>query len=74
VVGNLFGERLSFPGPLRHDFVSDNIPLRKMPPDNTLAYRFHTGMSSYESPLLSPLEEMKQAATLSRESSRNFYP
>lgn len=48
--------------PLHQDFVSDNIPLENMPVDNVLAYRFQNGMSSYESPLLSPLEEMKHFA------------
>ena len=48
--------------PLHHDFVSDDIPLRKMSADNVLAYRFQNGMSSYESPLLSSLQEMKRFA------------
>jgi hypothetical protein len=48
--------------PLHHDFVSDDIPLRKMCADNVLAYRFQQGMSNYESQLISPLEEMKHFA------------
>ena len=48
--------------PLHHDFVSDDIPLRKMSADNVLAYRFQNGMSSFESPLLSSLQEMKHFA------------
>jgi hypothetical protein len=48
--------------PLHHDFVSDSIPLKNMSVDKVLAYRFQNGMSSYESPLLSFLQEMKQFA------------
>ena len=48
--------------PLHHDFVSDDIPLRNMPLENVLAYRFQNGMSNYASPLLSLLKEMKHFA------------
>jgi hypothetical protein len=45
--------------PIRDDFVSDKIPLRKMPPENVMAYRFQNGMSNYPSHLLPLLEEMR---------------
>jgi hypothetical protein len=48
--------------PLHHDFVADDIPLRNMPLENVLAYRFQNGMSNYASPLLSFLKEMKHFA------------
>jgi hypothetical protein len=48
--------------PLHHDFVSDNIPLKTMPAEKVLAYRFQNGMSNYDSPLLSPLQEMEHFA------------
>ena len=48
--------------PLHHDFVLDDIPLRKADADNVLAYRFQNGRSNYESPLLIFLEEMKHFA------------
>lgn len=48
--------------PLHHDFVLDDVPLRKTDADNVLAYRFQNGRSSYESPLLTFLEEMKHFA------------
>jgi hypothetical protein len=48
--------------PLHHDFVLEDVPLRKMSPENVLAYRFQNGMSSYSSPLLGFLEEMKHFA------------
>jgi hypothetical protein len=48
--------------PLHHDFVVDQIPLRKMPSENVLAYRFQNGMSNYASPLLPLLQEMKHFA------------
>lgn len=48
--------------PLHYDFVSDDLPLRKKDSSNVLAYRFQNGESSYESPLLSFLEEMKHFA------------
>ena len=48
--------------PLQFDFVCDAIPLKNMSVDKVLAYRFHNGMSSFESPLLSFLQEMKHFA------------
>ena len=48
--------------PLHHDFVLDDIPLRKMSSENVLAYRFQNGMSNYSSPLLGCLAEMKHSA------------
>ena len=48
--------------PLHHDFVTDDIPLRKMSLENVLAYRFQNGMSNYASPLLRFLKEMKHLA------------
>ncbi|MCE5212919.1 MAG: hypothetical protein LLG40_15360 [Deltaproteobacteria bacterium] len=48
--------------PLHHDFVLDDVPLRKMSSENVLAYRFHNGMSSFSSPLLKFLGEMKHFA------------
>jgi hypothetical protein len=48
--------------PLNHDFVSDEIPLGKVPSQNVLAYRFQNGMSNYPSPLLPMLQEMRHFA------------
>jgi len=48
--------------PLHHDFVFGDIPLKNMSVDKVLAYRFQNGMSNYESPLLSFLQEMKHFA------------
>jgi hypothetical protein len=45
--------------PIRADFVSDNIPLRKMPLENVRAYRFQNGTANYSSPLLPVLDEMR---------------
>jgi len=50
--------------PIRADFVSDNIPLRKMPSENVMAYRFQNGMSNYSSPLLPVLDEMRCLAPI----------
>ena len=49
--------------PLHHDFVSCDIPLRKMPSADVLAYRFQNGTSNRESHLLSYLKEMKKLAS-----------
>jgi hypothetical protein len=52
--------------PLHHDFVLDDIPLKKkdeeMDKENILAYRFQNGISSFESPLITSLKEMKHFA------------
>jgi len=49
--------------PIRDDFVcDDDIPLRKMPAENVMAYRFQNGMSSYSSTLLPLLDEMRHFA------------
>jgi len=48
--------------PLRHDFVSDEIPLVKVPSENVLAYRFQNGMSNCPSPLLPILLDMRHSA------------
>lgn len=49
--------------PLHHDFVRDKIPLKsKCPAEDVLAYRFQNGMSSYDSHLIKPLQEMKKQA------------
>lgn len=49
--------------PLHHDFVLDNdIPLREQDAANVLAYRFQNGSSSYNSPLLTFLKEMRHSA------------
>lgn len=49
--------------PLRHDFVTGPVPLKKeLPPDGTLAYRFQNGQSSFSNPLIAWLEEMRQHA------------
>jgi hypothetical protein len=49
--------------PTRHDFVSSpEIPMRKCRSENVLAYRFQNGTANYSSPLLTPLENMKQKA------------
>jgi hypothetical protein len=48
--------------PLHHDFVADDIPLRKLAIENVLAYRFQNGMSNSASPLLTVLKEMKHFA------------
>ena len=46
--------------PQHHDFVTDEIPLRKLPKENVLAYRFQNGSANYESYLLPHLQEMYQ--------------
>jgi hypothetical protein len=48
--------------PIRDDFVCDNIPLRKMPSQNVMAYRFQNGMCNFSSPLLPVLDEMRCSA------------
>jgi len=49
--------------PTRHDFISsDEIPMRKCSAKNVLAYRFQNGRSSFPSPLLTLLENMRQEA------------
>ncbi len=48
--------------PLRHDFVSDEIPLRNLESENVLAYRFQGGAANFDSPLLSRLEQMRHFA------------
>jgi len=48
--------------PTHHDFVEDTIPLRNMPPEDVLAYRFQNGEANFESWLLPYLSEMKQLA------------
>lgn len=48
--------------PLHHDFVCDEVPLKKLPKENVLAYRFQNGSANYESHLLSYLQEMYQLA------------
>ncbi len=48
--------------PLHHDFVNDEIPLREMPKENVLAYRFQNGSANFDSYLLPYLQEMHQLA------------
>lgn len=48
--------------PLRHDFVRDELPLRKKPIDNVLAYRFQNGRASFRSPLIVHLNQMQKGA------------
>ena len=48
--------------PLHHDFVSDDLPLRKTGRENVLAYRIQDGSSNYESHLLRFLREMQHFA------------
>jgi hypothetical protein len=48
--------------PLHHDFVSGPIPLRAMPSDDALAYRFQNGQSSFDNPLIPWLDEMRHFA------------
>jgi hypothetical protein len=48
--------------PLHHDFVIDDIPLKKCQVQQVLAYRFQSGMSNRESHLLTFLQEMKHFA------------
>ena len=46
--------------PIRHDFVkSDKIPMRKLPSNGVMAYRFQNGAANYPCPLLPMLNEMK---------------
>lgn len=46
--------------PIRHDFVrSENIPMRKFPSEDVLAYRFQNGSANYACPVLSKLRDMK---------------
>lgn len=48
--------------PLRHDFVGGPIPLRALPADGALAYRFQNGQSSFDNPLIPWLDEMRHYA------------
>jgi hypothetical protein len=48
--------------PRNHHFVTGQIPLRRLPAANVLAYRFQDGASNFESPLLPWLREMRQFA------------
>lgn len=48
--------------PLRHDFVEGPIPLRKLPVDGAVAYRFQNGQSSFDNPLIPWLDEMRHHA------------
>ncbi len=48
--------------PVRHDFVSGPIPLRDLPADGALAYRFQNGQSSFDNPLIPWLDEMRHYA------------
>jgi hypothetical protein len=46
--------------PNRHDFVrSDKIPMRKLPSNDVMAYRFQNGEANFPSPLLPILKDMK---------------
>ncbi|MEW6683259.1 MAG: hypothetical protein AB1451_10125 [Nitrospirota bacterium] len=48
--------------PLRHDFVSDVVPLRKKSSEGVLAYRFQNGSANFDSPLLAHLGQMRHHA------------
>lgn len=46
--------------PARHDFVkSDKIPMRKLPNNDVLAYRFQNGETNFSCPVLPMLRDMK---------------
>jgi hypothetical protein len=51
--------------PLHHDFVNEKVPLRKMSPENVLAYRFQNGSANYSCYLLPYLQEMHHLAPVS---------
>ena len=48
--------------PLHHDFVSDELPLRKKSTDEVLAYRFQNGRANFKSALLPHLNQMQRCA------------
>ena len=49
--------------PLRHDFISSKkIPMRKKTDQVVLAYKFQNGESTFSSPLIPHLIEMKKAS------------
>lgn len=50
--------------PIRHDFVSRGICMKKttLPIKDVLAYRFQNGAANFRSPLIRYLEEMEQLA------------
>lgn len=48
--------------PLHHDFVLGPLPLRRLSPQDVLAYRFQNGMANFNSPLLPWLREMQHFA------------
>lgn len=48
--------------PLRHDFVAGSIPLRKVPSEDVMAYRFQNGSANFANPLLHQLRDMRARA------------
>jgi len=48
--------------PLHHHFVDGPIPLRRMAPDDVLAYRFQDGATNFQNPLLDQLQDMQHRA------------
>lgn len=48
--------------PLRHHFIQDVLPLKTLPSNDVLAYRFQDGSSNFDNPLLSCLHEMQHFA------------
>lgn len=48
--------------PLRHDFVTHEVPLREKSRDGVLAYRFQNGRANFDSPLLPHLIQMQRNA------------
>ncbi len=48
--------------PLHHHFVTGPVPLRRLSPDDVLAYRLQDGMANFDSPLLPLLREMQHFA------------
>lgn len=50
--------------PSRHGFATGEIPMRNCPAEGVLAYRLQRdGATNFESPLLAPLQEMRQQAS-----------
>ncbi|MDH4252818.1 MAG: hypothetical protein OEV27_16695 [Nitrospira sp.] len=48
--------------PLHHHFVDGPIPLRRMAPDDVLAYRFQDGATNFQNPLVPQLQNMQHSA------------
>jgi|CXWL01.1.fsa_nt_gi hypothetical protein len=59
--------------PLRHDFVSDDIPLRNKETRNVFAYRLQRGRANYDSPFLLHLRDMQNGYRCTRKEDKEKY-